>query len=164
MVDTRLWSGTRNFPVNVPGDGARVLKPRRPRMLKKTIIAGFALLIAAFAFQPVDSADAKVRIHIGIGDPYYGGPYYGDPYYNPDPYYRGYEPRYRPVPRYRPRLRPGRISCRQARRIVRRNGFRNIRVVDCTGKQYNFRATKRGHWYRMRMRSNSGRIYHIRRM
>ncbi len=130
-------------------------------MLKKTIIAGFALVIATFAFQPVTNADAKVRIHIGIGalydDPYYGGGY------NRDPYYRGYEPRYRPVPLYRPKPRTRRVNCRQAKRILQRRGFYRIRVGNCRGKRYRFTAKRRGAWYNVRMHARNGDIFSIRR-
>ena len=142
-------------------------------MLKKTIIAGFAMLIAVFAFQPVEKADAKVRVQIGIGGypAYYGGgyyaPYYGHgggyrTYYRPRyyPYYGGYAPRYRYVPRYRAR----RISCAQGKRIMRARGYRNVRARDCRGRKYRFTGRKRGAWYSIGIRSRNGSIYSIRRI
>jgi len=139
-------------------------------MVKKTIIAGFALLIAVFAFQPVKQAEAKVRVQISIGgfggyNPHYGGYGYGyRPRYYGQGYYDGYYPRYRQVPRYRPRRAARRLNCRQAKRVVRRNGYRNIRALDCRGARYSFRAVKHGRWYRFRMNSRSGRLYGIRRL
>lgn len=137
-------------------------------MLKKTIIAGFALLIAAFAFQPVEKAEAKVKVHIGIGggygyDPYYDRGYRPRPrYYDPDPYYGGGY--YAPPPRYRPRRVTRRLNCRQARRVLRNYGYRNIRTLNCRGKRYKFNAVKRGRWYRVRMNSRNGRLFGIRRL
>ncbi len=131
-------------------------------MLKKTIIASLAVLIAIFAFQPVEKSEAKARVHIGVYP--YGGygypPYYGGGYY-PDPYYGGgyYPPRRRYAPTYRPR----RISCRRAIRIVRNHGYRRVRARDCRGSKYSFTGKKRGRWYRIRMYSRSGRIYSVRR-
>lgn len=134
-------------------------------MFKKTMIAGFAMLIAIFSFQPVQEAEAKTRVHIGIGayggyNPYYGRggyrPYYGPRYYG-DPYpRRRYEPR--------PRRRYGRVSCRQAKRIIRRAGYRRIRVRDCRGKQFKFHAKRRGRWWVIGVLSRSGRMYGIRRL
>ncbi len=140
-------------------------------MLKKTIIAGFALLIAAFAFQPVEKAEAKVKVHIGVGggygyDPYYDRRYIPRPrYYDPDPYYGGGY--YVPPPRYRPRPRPrryGRINCRTAKRIIRNNGYRSVRARDCSGRKYRFKARKRGRWYSIGILSRNGVIYSVKRL
>ena len=120
-------------------------------MLKKTVIAATALFAAVVAFQPVQQAEARVNIGIGIGVPgYYGPGYYAPGYYAP-----GY---YGPVyggPVYR------RISCRHARRIIRRHGYYRIRARDCSGSRYTFIAKKRGIWYRIRMKSATGRIYKV---
>ena len=142
-------------------------------MFKKIFVICFAV-VAMFALQPVEKAEAKVRVHIGIGGPggYYGGPYYGggyQPYYRPRyyaprPYYGGYNPRrHRYAPTYRPR-RVGRLNCRQARRVVRNRGYRNIRSIDCRGRRFTFHAIKRGRWYRVRMNSRNGRLFGIRRL
>jgi len=136
-------------------------------MLKKTIITSFAIMIAFFAFQPVENAEAKTRVHIGVGvggygyGPYYGpgygyggyGPYYGPGYYAPRPYY------YAPRRAYRGR----RISCQRAKRIVRNHGYHRVRARDCRGKQYSFTGRKRGRNYVIKMRSRTGRIYSVRR-
>ncbi|HHI82503.1 MAG TPA: hypothetical protein ENJ99_05055 [Rhizobiales bacterium] len=97
---------------------------------------------------------------------YYGGyPYYGYPYYG-YPYGYGYGYGYGGPTivlggsSYRRRAR---ISCSAARRIVRSHGYRHVRATDCRGSRYTFLATKRGHRYRIRMYSRSGRIYKVRR-
>ena len=137
-------------------------------MFKKTIIACLALLIAVFAFQPIEKAEARTRVHIGVGiGPGYGGYYGGYPYYGPGyyyappvPYYGGY---YAPRRTYRPRRHARRISCRRARRIVRNRGYRNVRTIDCTGRGYSFLGRRRGRLYKISMRSRSGRITSISR-
>lgn len=129
-------------------------------MLNKTVVAVFAIMIAVFTLQPIDKAEAKVNVHIGVGSGYYGDPYYGRPrYYPPQPYYGGgyYAP---PRPVYRP-YRARRISCRQGRRIVRNRGFYKVKARDCRGRNYVFHGRKNGRKYRIRMRSRNGRIYSV---
>ncbi len=118
-------------------------------MIKQTIIAAGAVAAAVFAFQP-QQAMAGPKVHFHIGVPYYDGyrPYYGHgPYYG----HRHY---------YRPHLRR-RISCRQARRMLRHRGFRRIQVRDCHGRRYVFTARRDGEWWRVRMSSRSGRIVRL---
>jgi len=143
-------------------------------MLKKTIITGFAIMIAFFAFQPIENAEAKTRVHIGVGvggygyggpyygpgygyggyGPYYGPGYYGPGYYNPRPYYGGH---YAPRRAYRGR----RISCKRAKRIVRNHGYHRVRARDCRGKTYSFSGRKRGRTYIIKLRSRTGRIFKV---
>lgn len=126
-------------------------------MFKKSFIIASALLAAIFVFQPVEQADARVNVHIGVGAPFfYGGPYYGGPYY--------YGPYYGRRHYVRPRRSYRRISCARGRRIVRARGYYRVRARDCTGKSYSFTAKKHGRWYRIHMRSRNGRIYRIRRL
>jgi hypothetical protein len=40
---------------------------------------------------------------------------------------------------------PDGISCREGRQIVRQEGFRRVRAVDCDGPIYSYNATKRRH-------------------
>lgn len=125
-------------------------------MFKKTIIAATALVASVVAFQPVEKAEARVNVGIGIGVPgYYGG--YAPGYYSPGYYGGGY---YAPRPRYYAPRR-GRISCRRARRIVRNHGYYRVRAIDCSGSRYTFHAKRGGIWYRLRMKSRSGRIYKV---
>lgn len=121
-------------------------------MLKKTLIAAAAVAASALALQPVEQAQAKVQLHIGVGVPVYT-PYYYGPYNH-----------YRPAPRYyyKPkRHRYGRISCYRARSIIRAHGYHHIRAIDCSGRRYTFHAKRHGIWYRLRMRSSSGKIYKV---
>jgi hypothetical protein len=91
-------------------------------------------------------------------------------YYRPDP---------RPRPPHRPPNFPGpppgyyrpppppdfyysdRISCRQAKNIVRNEGFHQVRALDCEGRQYQFRASYKGRPVIVVISSRSGRILDV---
>ncbi|NNE24493.1 MAG: hypothetical protein HKN11_17975 [Rhizobiales bacterium] len=117
-------------------------------MIKQTVIAASMFVAALFAFQPQQAeAGTKVRVHIGVA-PY--GYHRGHRHH-----YRGHRQYVRPAHRH-----PGhyRVGCRQAKRMLRHRGFRHIRTYDCRGSRYAFKAFRHGHWWVVRMSSNSGRI------
>ncbi len=132
---------------------------------KFLMAAGFA---AAFSLSaPV--AEAKVNVTIGIGQP---GGYC---YYNYDPFRcgsYGYYPRpgyFVPHPGYGYGGDDGygygdRVSCREARGILRDRGFRDVRPAGCGGKFHTFIARKRGEVFRIKVYSRNGRIQSIRRI
>lgn len=132
-------------------------------MLVKGTIAA-TVLAAALAFVPT-AAMAKTKIHVGIGagsDYCFHRPYsaacrfghgygYGYDYYQPPIGYY-YAPRYLPPPySYR-------ISCGQAKEIVRDHGYRNVRTRDCGGRINSFIGRKSGHLWLVRVDTRSGRI------
>jgi len=122
-------------------------------MLKKSVIVATALFASVVALQPVEKAEAKVHVGIGIGIPgYYGGGYYGGGYYG-----HGHGYGYRPHYRYR-------MSCGKARRKIRHHGFYRIRALDCSGSRYTFKAKRHGDWYKIRLNSRTGRIIRIRHL
>ena len=57
----------------------------------------------------------------------------------------------------------GRISCREGARIVRYNGFRDVRPIDCSGSSYSYRGRRHG-LFEITVRSRSGRITSVRRL
>jgi hypothetical protein len=130
--------------------------------LKSIVAAGAVLLGAAFSFSPIDTAEAKTRVHIGIG---VGAPYYycrdtlifDDCYDRWPGFYRYQRPRYyyydRPTVIYRDKA-----SCREARRALRSYGYRSVSAIDCEGRKYSFRATRNGKVYRVRVDAYTGRI------
>lgn len=142
-------------------------------MLVKGTIAA-TVLAATLAFMPA-AATAKTKIHIGIGAgsdycfhrPYssacrfghgygygynYGYGYgYGYGYYHPPIGY--YAPHY-----YQPPRHVYRISCGQAKEIVRDHGYRNVRTRDCGGRINSFIGRKSGHLWLVRVDTRSGRI------
>lgn len=119
-------------------------------MFKKSLIIATALVASVIAFQPVEQAEAKVNIGIGIGGGHYGGGY-GHGYYG-NPYYGGsyYTPR-----------RSYRMSCGQVRRKLRNRGYYRIRAVDCSGSRYTFHAKRHGERVRIRVKSRSGYVYKV---
>jgi hypothetical protein len=109
------------------------------------------LIAAAFAATltvglPLTArADTDFKIYLGI-------PHYG---YRVGPDYRfreGYG-------WYLPDTRRGRLSCGEARRIVRRSGFRNISTIECNGRTYTFEATRRGREVTVYVNSRTGAVW-----
>lgn len=57
-----------------------------------------------------------------------------------------------------------RISCSQGERILRNRGFRDIRRVDCRGRYFVYRGTRRGNRYEIAVQSSNGRVVDVRRV
>lgn len=133
-------------------------------MFKKFLLA--AGVAAAFAVS-AQVAEAKVKVTIGIGEP---GGYC---YYNYDPFRCG-DYGYYPRPGYfvpHPGYGYGddydygdRVSCREARGILRDRGYRDVRSINCGGRLHTFIAKKRGDVFRIKIYSRNGRIQSIRRI
>ena len=131
--------------------------------MKKTIIALFAG-VALFAGLS-STADAKVHVNVYLGVPYYDyqvgpGYMYNDNYGWYDPGYSrpGYGMGYGTPGYFMPGNR-GRISCNQARRIVLRNGFRNVMTQECDGRTYTFIAVRQGHQILVFVNSRTGAVW-----
>jgi hypothetical protein len=75
-------------------------------------------------------------------------PIYIDPGYYRPPVYQGYD----------------RVSCREARQIVREEGFRDVRAIDCEGRQYQFQARRKGRFFIVVVSSRSGDIIDVSRL
>jgi hypothetical protein len=119
--------------------------------MKKTIIG---LLAATALFGGLASvAEAKVVIQLG-GIPYYD--------YQMGPDYRYYQGRgwYRHQSGnqflYGNR---GRISCGEAKRIVRDKGFRNVVTRECEGRTYTFTARRNGNRILLFVNSKNGNVW-----
>ena len=107
-----------------------------------------AAVAATLAFAMPTTADAKVKIYLGLQ--HYGyqvGPDYryrdGYGWYQDTRYYN---------------YNRGRLSCGEARRAVRNNGFRNVNTIECNGRTYTFEATRRGRDVTVFVDSRTGRI------
>jgi hypothetical protein len=137
----------------------------------KSILAAAAVAFGALTLNGAD-AEAKTRVHIGIGvgDPFYYGEcdyslifndcgYYGRPRYFYRPYYA--VPRHYRRP-YIERRYVDKLSCGDARRELRARGYRDIAVRDCGGQYYSFNATRRGHAVRVTINAYSGDVTRIR--
>jgi hypothetical protein len=131
-------------------------------MLRKMLLAcSIALPLGLVGSMPSAQADTDVDIHFGV--PFYThqvGPRYR--------YYDGYgwydANRY---PRFRGgdydddyvAVRPGRLSCGEARRIVRNNGFRNVKARDCDGRTYSFIGSRNGRSVVIYVDARNGRMW-----
>jgi hypothetical protein len=105
-----------------------------------------AAAAATLALAMPTAADAKVRIYLGLE--------HYDYRVGPDYRYREGYGWYRPIGIYR-----GRISCGEARRIVRRSGFRNVDTIECNGRTYTFEATRRGRDVTVYVDSRTGDVW-----
>jgi hypothetical protein len=115
--------------------------------MKKLLFASAFAAALALGLPMSAQADTKVKVYLGL-------PHYG---YQVGPDYRfrdGYG-WYRPVAVYS----RGRISCGEARRIVRNSGFRNVDTIECNGRTYTFEATRRGRDVTVFVNSRNGRIW-----
>ncbi len=118
--------------------------------MKGFFLATAAAVTLAFA-MPV-AADAKTNVQIYFGVPHYS--------YQVGPDYRFREGYgwYR-YSGYNNEFNRGRLSCGEARRIVRNNGFRNVATIECQGRTYTFEATRRGRDVTVFVNSRNGRIW-----
>lgn len=57
-----------------------------------------------------------------------------------------------------------RISCAEGERILRQRGFFNIRRVDCRGRNFVYRGTRRGWRTEVAISSFNGRVVDYRRL
>jgi hypothetical protein len=113
--------------------------------MKKLILASTFATAIAMGLPLAAEADTKVRVYLGV--PHYGYQVGAD-YRFRDGY--GW---YRPIGVHR-----GRLSCGQARRIVRRSGFRNVATIECNGRTYTFEATRRGRDVSVFVNSRTGAV------
>ena len=103
-------------------------------MIKTLAIAAFASTLALAA--PVTSAEAGTNLNFDIGLNLGGGGYYDPGYYGPS---HGY-PVYDSYPVYHG-------GCGYAREVVRSQGFRKVRALDCDGSRFAFKAKRHGDWW-----------------
>lgn len=98
--------------------------------MKRLLMALVVAAPVALGLGGAGSAEAKTQVNIYLGVPHYGYQV------GPDYVYRkghGW---------YRPDRRVNRLSCGEARRIVRNRGFHNIEPRNCSGSTYVFRAMR----------------------
>ena len=57
-----------------------------------------------------------------------------------------------------------RMSCREGERILRDRGWRNVRRIDCSGRNFVYRGSRRGNRYEVALRSRDGRVVDVRRL
>jgi hypothetical protein len=114
--------------------------------VKKAIIG----LLSAVSLYGSLATAAEARVNFDI---YFGIPYYNDQI-GPDYRYRNGYGWYRDQPRYNARL-----SCREARRAVRNQGYRNVSARECSGRTYTFSATRNGRRIIVYVNARSGAVW-----
>jgi hypothetical protein len=95
-------------------------------MRNMLLAAGLLISMCVLGTTP-SLADVDVDVGVGVGIP----GIYVDPDYDDD---------------YRHRRR-GRLSCGEAKELVRDRGYRRVVTLDCGGRIYTFRATRGGNRY-----------------
>lgn len=137
-------------------------------MLRKILLAcSVALPLGLFGTASA-LADTDFDIHFGV--PFYS--YQVEPAYR---YYDGYGwydadsyPDFRPGYVYDDDegydddvvvVQPGRLSCGEARRIVRASGYRSVVEEDCDGVTYTFSGVRHGRVFTIYVNSRSGRMW-----
>ena len=138
---------------------------------KTLAVAGLAATAIAFGASTAD-ARSRLQIGVGIGDDctLYGNCYYGGGGYDPGYSYYGGEPndgyvhprRRRHVSDYNNDEDYGRLSCGDARRALRNQGFYRLEARDCGGNNYRFVGWRDGDPYLIKISSRSGRIKSVR--
>ena len=106
-------------------------------------------VVATLALAMPTAADAKTSVQFFFGMPHYGYQV------GPDYRYRDGYGWYKDT-RYYSR---GRLTCGEARRAVRNNGFRNVNTIECNGRTYTFEATRRGRDVTVFVDSRNGRVW-----
>ena len=119
--------------------------------MKKTVLG--LLAAAALIGGLATAAEAKVRFNIYFGTPYYDSQI--EPGYLFNRNYGWYDPDY--DDRYD--HRSYRISCNEARRLVRQNGYRNVVARDCEGRSYAFSATRNQRRVVINVNSRTGALW-----
>lgn len=109
-------------------------------------------VVATLALAMPTAADARTNFQIYFGMPHYG--YQVGPDYRFREGYGWYQ-----YGGYNYGFNRGRLSCGEARRIVRNNGFRNVATIECNGRTYTFEATRRGRDVTVFVNSRNGRIW-----
>ncbi len=129
-------------------------------MMKKSLVIATAMFAAVVGFQPTQQAEAKVKIGVSIGIPggFYGGGYYGGGHGGG--YGGGHGGYYgNPHGGYGGGWAARRINCNRGRRILRNKGYRFIKMVDCAGSVYKYKASMGGNRYLLKMKSRNGRVF-----
>ena len=98
--------------------------------MKKLLMALVVAAPVALGLGGMNAAEAKTQVNIYLGVPHYSYQV------GPDYVYRKGHGWYRSAHRI------GRLSCRQARRMVSNRGYRNVVARNCSGGTYVFRAVR----------------------
>ena len=117
----------------------------------RSLLVAASVALSVFAMPPEAEAHKRSGVSIHFGVPFYH--YRGGPGWRYRPGYGWYDHR-----RYGNRFHH-RLSCREARRLVDRR-YDRVRVRDCRGRIYTFRAeTRRGNRVTVHVNSRTGAMW-----
>jgi len=118
---------------------------------KLSIAAGVLGATLGYAAMTMPAAaDVDVDIHLGA-------PHFFDHRVGPGFIFRPGFGWFMPSSRYYSHY--DRLSCSEARRLVREHGYKNVSSRDCQGSTYSFRATRKGETYRVYVNARTGNIW-----
>jgi hypothetical protein len=104
-------------------------------MPKKFLVSvTMAAAVAGAMFVATPKAEAEVNVGIWIGSGYWNGP----------GYYHGHYRHW--------------VTCGEGRWIVDRNGYYNVRAIDCQPRFYHYRAKRHGRHYIVTVDARRGHI------
>ena len=131
----------------------------------KSLFAAGATALSLATFAPAAEAGTNIDIFLGVGGPAhyapapmtcawwedcgYDGPHFVIPEHRHEWRHREVRRRY---------IETRRLDCDEAIDRVRAQGFRHVRVRDCDGTTYRFRATRHGVEYVVKVNAQSGRF------
>jgi hypothetical protein len=123
-------------------------------MFIKSLMA-VAAVASTMAIAAPAQAGVKVYLDGGFG---YGGYQDYQPDYQPD-----YRPDYQPDYIYQPPRRHQNwgISCEDGAQQVREEGYRKVRVIECDGKHYTYKARRHGGRYVVTVSRRRGDIVSV---
>lgn len=135
-----------------------VSRPRELRGIKMFMKSLIAVAAVASTLAVIAPAEAGVKVYLGgsLFDNGYG--YDGYPDYRPD-----YQPDYQPDNFYEPPRRPQYrgISCEDGAEQVREEGYRRVRVIECEGRNYTYKARRQGGRYVVTVSRRRGDIVSV---
>lgn len=117
-------------------------KEKMEMNLRNALCAAALAVPMTLAGATQSLADTDVDVRFGIGLPGFGyshHPYYDDDYYAQRPY--------------------GKLSCWQAKRLVRDRGFHRVRTIECNGRVYTFEAVRRGRIVLVNVNARTGAVW-----
>lgn len=115
--------------------------------MKKLLMTLAVAAPIAFGFGGLSGAEAGTKVNIYLGIPHYGYQV------GPDYVYRkghGW---------YRSGRNVNRMSCGQARGLVRDRGYRNIVARNCNGQTYTFRAVRNNRAFVVYVNAHTGAVW-----
>jgi hypothetical protein len=111
--------------------------------LRNALCAAALAVPMTLAGATQSMAGTDVDVHFGIGLPGYGYGYsnypYHDDYYVQRPYWK--------------------MSCWQAKQLVRDRGFYRVRTIECNGRVYTFEAVRHGRIVMVNVNARTGAVW-----